>query len=114
MIKEQLQKIFRQPYNAQTWQELLINLFGASEIRQDPSFLTSDSNEKVEGFELGRLHTADRYEIGLFAFEIKQGHNLQLNRVGLRWYINSFGCLYTVRYFSKLDLAFVPALYNFS
>ena len=90
MIKEQLQKIFRQPYNAQTWQELLINLFGASEIRQDPSFLTSDSNEKVEGFELGRLHTADRYEIGLFAFEIKQGHNLQLNRVGLRSLVKSY------------------------
>lgn len=90
MNKEQLQDIFRQPYNAQTWQELLINLFGASEIRQTPSELTSDSNEKVEGFELGRLYTADRYEIGLFAFEIKQGHNVQLNRVGLRSLVRSY------------------------
>lgn len=90
IIKEQLQNILRQPYNVQTWQELLINLFGASEIRQKPSFLTSDSNEKVDGFELGRLYTADRYEIGLFAFEIKQGHNLQLNRVGLRSLVKSY------------------------
>lgn len=90
MNKEQLQDIFRQPYNAQTWQELLINLFGASEIRQTPSTLTSDSNEKVEGFELGRLNTSDHYEIGLFAFEIKQGHNLQLNRVGLRSLVRSY------------------------
>ena len=90
MTREQLQDIFRQPYNAQTWQELLINLFGASEIRQTPSTLTSDSNEKVEGFELGRLYTADRYDIGLFAFEIKQGHNVQLNRVGLRSLVRSY------------------------
>lgn len=90
MNKEQLQDIFRQPYNAGAWQELLINLFGASEIRQTPSTLTSDSNEKVEGFELGRLNTADHYEIGLFAFEIKQGHNLQLNRVGLRSLVRSY------------------------
>lgn len=90
MNREQLQDIFRQPYNAQMWQELLINLFGASEIRQTPSTLTSDSNEKVEGFELGRLYTGDRYEIGLFAFEIKHGHNVQLNRVGLRSLVRSY------------------------
>ncbi|MEG2687175.1 MAG: Eco57I restriction-modification methylase domain-containing protein, partial [Christensenellaceae bacterium] len=90
MNREQLQDIFRQPYNAKMWQELLINLFGASEIRQTPSTLTSDSNEKVEGFELGRLYTGDRYEIGLFAFEIKQGHNVQLNRVGLRSLVRSY------------------------
>lgn len=90
MNKEQLQGIFRQPYNAGMWQELLINLFGASEIRQTPSTLTSDTNEMVEGFQLGLLTTTDRYEIGLFAFEIKQGHNLQLNRVGLRSLVKSY------------------------
>lgn len=90
MNKEQLQDIFRQPYNAKTWQELLINLFGASEIRQTPSTLTSDSNEKVEGFQLGSLTTTDRYEIGLFAFEIKGGMNLKLNRVGLRSLVKSY------------------------
>ncbi len=90
MNREQLQGILRRPYNAGMWQELLINLFGASEIRQIPSTLTSDSNEKVEGFELGRLYTADRYEIGLFAFEIKQGHNVKLNRVGLRSLVHSY------------------------
>lgn len=90
MIREQLQNIFRQPYNAQSWQELLINLFGASEIRQTPSQLESDTNEKVEGFQLGSIHTSDRYEIGLFAFEIKGGMNLQLNRVGLRSLVKSY------------------------
>lgn len=90
MIREQLQNIFRQPYNAQSWQELLINLFGASEIRQTPSQLKSDSNEKVDGFQLGSIHTSDRYEIGLFAFEIKGGMNLQLNRVGLRSLVKSY------------------------
>lgn len=90
MIREQLQNIFRQPYNAQSWQELLINLFGASEIRQTPSQLKSDTNEKVDGFQLGSIHTSDRYEIGLFAFEIKGGMNLQLNRVGLRSLVKSY------------------------
>lgn len=90
MNREQLQDIFRQPYNAQTWQGLLINLFGASEIRRIPSTLTSDSNEKVEGFQLGTLTTTDRYEIGLFAFEIKGGMNLKLNRVGLRSLVRSY------------------------
>lgn len=90
MIREQLQNIFRQPYNTQSWQELLISLFGASEIRQTPSQLKSDTNEKVDGFQLGSIHTSDRYEIGLFAFEIKGGMNLQLNRVGLRSLVKSY------------------------
>lgn len=90
MIREQLQNIFRQPYNTQSWQVLLINLFGASEIRQTPSQLKSDTNEKVDGFQLGSIHTSDHYEIGLFAFEIKGGMNLQLNRVGLRSLVKSY------------------------
>lgn len=90
MTREQLQNIFRQAYNPQTWQELLVTLFGATEVRQTPSQLTSDTNEKVEGFELGRLYTSDRYEIGLFAFEIKKGKSLKLNRVGLRSLVKSY------------------------
>ena len=90
MNKEQLQPIFRQAYNPLAWQDILINLFGATEIRLMPSQLTSESNDKVEGFDLGRLYTSDRYEIGLFAFEIKSGTNLQLNRVGLRSLVKSY------------------------
>lgn len=92
MNKEQLQDIFRQPYNAGAWQELLINLFGASEIYKEPKSisLTSEINEKVDGFRVGTLTTPNRHEIGLFAFEIKGGMNLKLNRVGLRSLVKSY------------------------
>lgn len=92
MNKEQLQNIFRQSFSYKTWQGLLINLFGATELYKEPqpTTLDSDTNEKVQGYQLGVLNTIDHYSIGLFAFEIKGNTNIKLNRVGLRSLVRSY------------------------
>lgn len=92
MNKEQLQHIFKQSFFFETWQNLLINLFGATELYKEPkpTTLDSDTNEKVQGYQLGVLNTTDRYTIGLFAFEIKGNTNIKLNRVGLRSLVHSY------------------------
>ena len=91
MTREQLQHIFRVAYDAQMWQDMLINLFGASEIKATPTYIENDNKDKADGFMLGEINTTDRYKIGLFAFEVKDSTNLKLNRVGLR----SLVCSYT-------------------
>ena len=53
MTRETLQNIFRNPYSLEIWQNLLINLFGASEIRKTPAEIESDKHDKVSGYLLG-------------------------------------------------------------
>lgn len=83
MTKTQLQEIFKNPYNTQTWQQTLNEVFGATELLRRPESLDNGTNERVEGFELGAINSPDGYLIGLFEFEIKKKHNLAMNRVGL-------------------------------
>lgn len=90
MNKEQLQNIFKQSFSYETWQSVLINLFGVTELRKEPTTLDSDTNEKVWGYQLGKLDTTDHYTIGLFTFEIKGNTNIKLNRVGLRSLVHSY------------------------
>ena len=90
MDKLQLQNIFKNSYNTNTWQQVLRDLFGVTELRNEPKSLENDGNENVEGFELGRIVTSDHYEIGLYEFEIKAKHKLKMNRVGLRGLVKSF------------------------
>ena len=90
MNKEQLQNIFKQSFSYETWQSVLINLFGATKLYKKPTMLDSDSNEKVQGYQLGLLNTTDRYSIGLFCFEINGNTNIKLNRVGLRSLVHSY------------------------
>jgi hypothetical protein len=90
MNKEQLQDIFKQPFSPKTWQSVLINLFGATELNKKPVTLVSDTNDKVQGYQLGVLNTTDKYSIGLFSFEIKGNTNIKLNRVGLRSLVHNY------------------------
>ena len=90
MNKEQLQDIFKQPFSPKTWLSVLINLFGATELNKKPVTLDSDTNDKVQGYQLGVLNTTDRYSIGLFSFEIKGNTNIKLNRVGLRSLVHNY------------------------
>ncbi len=90
MNKEQLQNIFKQSFSYETWQSVLINLFGVTALRKEPTTLDSDTNEKVLGYQLGKLDTTDHYTIGLFTFEIKGNTNIKLNRVGLRSLVHSY------------------------
>lgn len=90
MEKQLLQNIFKNPYKTTTWQQVLQDLFKATELRREPKSLENEGNENVEGFELGRIVTSDGYEIGLYEFEIKAKHNIKMNRVGLRGLVKNF------------------------
>ncbi|MFR9619494.1 MAG: TaqI-like C-terminal specificity domain-containing protein [Rikenellaceae bacterium] len=90
MNRQTLQDIFRQPFNEQSWKELLINLFGAKEIRSTPVEIESDTNKQIKGYLFGELRSSDRYSIGLFAFEVGGHTNIELNRVGLRSLVKSY------------------------
>ncbi|MFR9542342.1 MAG: TaqI-like C-terminal specificity domain-containing protein [Rikenellaceae bacterium] len=90
MTRETLQNIFRNPYSLEVWQNLLINLFGASEIRKTPAEIESDKQDKVSGYLLGELNTSDHYRIGLFAFEVGANTKIEMNRVGLRSLVRSY------------------------
>ncbi|MFR9498094.1 MAG: Eco57I restriction-modification methylase domain-containing protein [Rikenellaceae bacterium] len=90
MNRQTLQDIFRQPFNEQSWKELLINLFGAKEIRSTPADIESDTNKQIKGYLFGELRSSDRYSIGLFAFEVGGHTNIELNRVGLRSLVKSY------------------------
>ncbi|MFR9510766.1 MAG: TaqI-like C-terminal specificity domain-containing protein [Rikenellaceae bacterium] len=90
MTRETLQNIFRNPYSLEVWQNLLINLFGASEIRKTPAEIESDKHDKVSGYLLGELNTSDHYRIGLFAFEVGANTKIEMNRVGLRSLVRSY------------------------
>ncbi|MFI3261927.1 MAG: hypothetical protein R3Y26_03355 [Rikenellaceae bacterium] len=90
MNRQDLQNIFSQPYDSAVWQDMLINLFGARDIRTTPAELCSDQNDKVSGYQLGELTTSDDYSVGLFAFELKDNTNIKLNKVGLRSLVRSY------------------------
>lgn len=90
MTKDQLRHIFQSPFDSDNWQRMLLEIFGANRIRIVPQELDSDGNQKVQGYELGKILTPDGYTIGLYEFEIKFGHRIEMNRVGLRGLVKNF------------------------
>jgi hypothetical protein len=87
MNKSQLQELFRKPFDHGTWQQVLIYVFGVTDIRHEPRQLENESNDKVDGYEVGWLDTKDGHHIGIYEFEIKSGHKIEMNRVGLRGFM---------------------------
>ena len=88
-LRSELKSLFQSKYNSEKWQRMLIDFFGAREIRTVPRELTSEHNEKVEGRELGKL-SLPGFEIGLYEFEIKKSYRIAFNRVGLRSLVKSY------------------------
>lgn len=84
--KEELREVFRSPFDPEIWKTLLIQVFGANKLYEQPKprELDNGDNAKVQGYDLGEIITPDKYTIGLFQFEIKSGHKIPMNRVGLR------------------------------
>lgn len=84
--REELRGVFQRPFDPEVWRDLLIQVFGANKLYQQPKprELDNGENAKVHGYDLGEIITPDKYTIGLFQFEIKSGHNIPMNRVGLR------------------------------
>ena len=90
MTRDKLQNIFRQPFSMQIWQELLMNLFGATEVRTTPTQIESDNKNVIKGEFIGELNTSDRFAIGLFSFEVNENTKIGINRVGLRKLVHSY------------------------
>ena len=86
--KATLKEIFKSPFSAETWQELLINLFHANRLRVSPQPI-SDPEENLQGFFLGTIDTPDGYSIGLFRYDVLNG-SVTNRRVGLRNLVKKF------------------------
>ncbi len=84
--RNELRKIFQHSFDPEIWKMLLIQVFGANKLYEQPKprELDNGDNAKVQGYDLGEIITPDKYTIGLFQFEIKSGHKIPMNRVGLR------------------------------
>ncbi len=86
--KMTLKEIFKSPFSAETWQELLISFFHANRLRVNPQPI-SDPEEKLQGFFLGSIDTPDGYSIGLFRYDVLDGR-VTNRRVGLRNLVKKF------------------------
>ena len=84
--ENELRTLFQSKFNGDTWQDLLIQLFQANELRQNPEIIRE---ENEIGYFLGSIDTEDYYKIGLFHYEIKEG-SVANKRVGLRNLVKSF------------------------
>ena len=88
LTKENLQTIFQSKYNAGTWQNLLINLFGGTGLRATPEQIDGGSTEAETAFYLGEFTENDE-NIGLFYYKINKGSVVH-KRVGLRNLVKTF------------------------
>ena len=86
-MKESLRTIFQSPFDIKQWNNLLQNLFKATELRLVPE--NFENNHTEEGYYLGNIQTSDSYRIGLFHYNIKQG-SVANKRVGLRKLVKTF------------------------
>ncbi|GHT30452.1 hypothetical protein AGMMS49574_10170 [Bacteroidia bacterium] len=87
-IKEHLQAIFQGKFNATTWQGVLIQLFGAKELRQTPELLDYSTNNET-AYYLGKITMTDGLSLGLFRYQINKGSVVH-KRVGLRNLVKTF------------------------
>lgn len=85
MDKKKLQDILSAPYNLASWQEVLVDVFGARNLLQSPQQIFLTENKRVESaLELGNFNTADDRMIGLYQIRVNSGVHLEHNKVGLR------------------------------
>ena len=86
--KQQLRTLFQNQFNIVEWTNVLINLFGTTQLRTTPESIDVDQ-EQGRGYYLGEMTTADNYKIGLFHYEITRG-SVAHKRVGLRNLVKTF------------------------
>ena len=80
--KEQLRSIFQNRFNQEAWKSIVVNIFGAGQIRRVYEKFTSDEDLE-EGYFLGSIDTPDNYRIGLFYYNINSG-SVAHKKVGFR------------------------------
>ncbi|MDD3200552.1 MAG: Eco57I restriction-modification methylase domain-containing protein, partial [Bacteroidales bacterium] len=84
----QFRGMFQSSFNGEKWQQILINIFAAKDLRQVPQILeTSTGNET--GYFLGEIDKTADYRIGFFRYDIHSG-SVAHKKVGLRNLVKSF------------------------
>ena len=80
--KDQLRSIFQNRFNQEAWKSMVVNIFGAGQVRRVYEKFTSDEDLE-EGYFLGSVDTPDNYRIGLFYYNINSG-SVAHKKVGFR------------------------------
>ena len=90
MQKEDLRKVFNQPYNRASWLKTIENTFKNVSIFSSPKALGAP-NEKIESFaQLGTIRLNDGKILALFEVTLADNVNLVKNRVELRNIVNKY------------------------
>ncbi len=90
MDKQQLKAILSTNYQPAFWREVLTEIFGATNLFQQPLPVALPVNEFAESsFELGSFKTSDGRLVGLYQIDLKPNVRIGQNRVGLRSLLRS-------------------------
>lgn len=92
MDKTKLKEILSTPYTLESWQEVLMAVFGVRNLKASPTAITGYESDKIKSvFELGSFKTYDERLIGLFQVNVAPDIWLDKNKVQLR---NSLKSIY--------------------
>ena len=80
--KEQLRSIFQNRFNQEAWKSIVVNIFGAGQVRREIELFTAPDDAET-GYFLGSIDTPDAYRIGLFYYKINSG-SVAHKKVGFR------------------------------
>ena len=86
--KDQLRSIFQNRFNQEAWKSIVVNIFGAGQVRRVYEKFTTDEDLE-EGYFLGSIDTPDKYRIGLFYYKINNG-SIAHKKVGFRNLLNKW------------------------
>ena len=80
--KEQLRTTFQNGFNQEAWKSIVVNIFGAGQVRRENELFTAPDDPET-GYFLGSIDTPDSYRIGLFYYKINSG-SVAHKKVGFR------------------------------
>lgn len=117
MDKKNLQSILSAPFTIPNWRDVLVSVFGAKRLHQNPIPIVINKKEKAEAaFELGSFNTSDDRIMGLYLVKVKPEVWIERNKVGLREMLRSVykhdvdGALIVFEQKDKWRLSFVSEI----
>lgn len=84
MDKKTIQNIFTQPFELDSWYNLLQKVFGVRHLLATPKQITLSGNQTQKAFELGSFATSDDRIVGLYHVIVSDDVMLHKNKVTLR------------------------------
>ena len=86
----ELRSLFQSRFDLARWQGVLVDLFGATKLRERPEAVRLPPTEKdSKGFLLGELVTSDGVRMGLFRYTVPASQ-VERRRVGLRHLVDTW------------------------